>query len=78
VVFYHSEEQRLQAARLIERLGKARVFDRPIVTTVEPAAKFWAAEDYHHNYFNNNPDNLYCEAIIAPKLRKFLESKAED
>jgi len=78
VVFFHSEEQRLQAERLIERLEKARVFDRPIVTTVEPASEFWVAEDYHHNYFNNNPDNLYCEAIIAPKLRKFLESKAED
>lgn len=74
VVFYHSAEQEQQALELIRQLEDAQVFANKIVTAVEPAVVFWQAEDYHHNYFNRNPQNQYCQAVIAPKLHKFLSS----
>lgn len=74
VVFYHSEEQHLQAVQFIDGLTSEGVFADPIVTAVEPAVTFWKAEDYHVNYFNRNPENQYCQAVVAPKLKKFLES----
>jgi peptide-methionine (S)-S-oxide reductase len=49
------------------------VYDRPIVTEVTEASTFWEAEDYHKDYFNRNPQNPYCSAVIAPKLAKFLK-----
>ncbi|SFS37571.1 peptide-methionine (S)-S-oxide reductase MsrA [Sphingobacterium wenxiniae] len=73
VVFYHAEEQKQQTDQMIKELEEAKVFADPIVTTVEPAETFWEAEDYHHNYFNDNPGNPFCAAVIAPKLQKFLK-----
>lgn len=73
VVFYHSDEQRLKAEEIIKKLEDAGVYADPIVTSVESAQKFWPAEDYHKNYFNLNPQNPYCAAVIAPKLQKFLQ-----
>lgn len=75
VVFYHDAAQQEQAEKMIQDLEKAGVYDAAIVTAVEPAETFWVAEDYHHNYFNRNPDNPFCEVVIAPKLQKFLKSK---
>lgn len=73
VVFYHSDEQKQQAVDFIQGLTDAQVYSDPIVTAVEPAETFWEAEDYHHNYFNDNPQNSFCSAVIAPKLQKFLK-----
>jgi len=73
VVFYHSEAQREQTEQFVRKLEEAKIFDDPIVTNIEPAVTFWEAEDYHHNYFNDNPTNPYCAAVIAPKLQKFLK-----
>lgn len=73
VVFYHSEAQREQTEQFVRKLEEAKIFDNPIVTSIEPAVTFWEAEDYHHNYFNDNPTNPYCVAVIAPKLQKFLK-----
>lgn len=73
VVFYHSEAQREAAEKFIQHLEDEQVFADPIVTTVEPAVTFWEAEDYHHDYFNQNPGNPFCAAVIAPKLQKFLK-----
>ncbi|TYP96673.1 peptide-methionine (S)-S-oxide reductase [Sphingobacterium allocomposti] len=73
VVFYHNEAQREATEKFIQHLEDEQVFADPIVTTVEPAVTFWEAEDYHHDYFNQNPGNPFCAAVIAPKLQKFLK-----
>ncbi|WP_172388477.1 peptide-methionine (S)-S-oxide reductase MsrA [Sphingobacterium shayense] len=73
VVFYHSEEQRGETDRFISSLQDDAIFEDQIVTAVEPAVTFWEAENYHHDYFNQNPGNPYCAAVIAPKVQKFLK-----
>lgn len=73
VVFYHSEEQKQETEAFIQALEEAKVYDSPIVTAVEPAVTFWEAEGYHHDYFNLNPQNQFCQVVIAPKLQKFLK-----
>lgn len=73
-VFYHSDEQKQEAEQFIQALTTEAVYASPIVTAVEEAVTFWEAEDYHHDYFNQNPGNPFCAAVIAPKLQKFLKS----
>ena len=70
-VFYHDEQQKQQAAELIAQLNKSGDFDSPIVTTLEPNSTFYSAEDYHQDYFANNPSNPYCMAVVGPKVSKF-------
>jgi peptide-methionine (S)-S-oxide reductase len=77
VIFYNSEAQRREAEQAIAALNAAHEFSAPIVTAIEPAAKFFVAEDYHQNYFNENPGQPYCRFIIAPKLDKFRKTFAE-
>jgi peptide-methionine (S)-S-oxide reductase len=67
-VYYHSDEQRKAAEAAIERA--AQVWDEPIVTQLRPATTFWPAEDYHQDYFANNPGQPYCMAVVAPKVVK--------
>ncbi len=73
VVFYYSQDQKEQANRMIDELTKELVYDKQIVTAVEPVAEFYPAENYHQNYFNNNPNQSYCSFVIQPKLTKFAE-----
>ncbi|SKB74767.1 peptide-methionine (S)-S-oxide reductase [Parapedobacter luteus] len=73
VIFYHDEQQRIEAEEFIRQLTTHEVYDDPIVTAIAPAQPFYVAENYHHDYFNNNPQNPYCAAVIAPKLQKFLK-----
>jgi len=72
-VFTHSEEQRRVAEDVIEELEREDIFERPIVTEVRPAETFYIAEDYHQEYFRKNPQQGYCSAVVAPKVRKFRE-----
>ncbi len=72
VIFYHDQEQKEEANRMIDRLTTELVYDRPIVTEVVPVSEFYQAEDYHQNYFNNNPNKPYCAFVIQPKLQKFI------
>ncbi|MBI3278470.1 MAG: peptide-methionine (S)-S-oxide reductase MsrA [Acidobacteria bacterium] len=72
VVFYHSEEQRRTAEELIGELD----LGRPVVTRIEPASTFYRAEDYHQEYFRNNPGQPYCAFVVAPKVQKFREKFA--
>ena len=60
-----------QATDLIAQLNKSGDFDSPIVTTLEPNSTFYSAEDYHQDYFANNPSNPYCMAVVGPKVSKF-------
>ena len=71
VIFYHTDEQRAQAEAMINGLTTEKVFDRPIVTEIAAASKFYPAESDHQNYFNNNPRQPYCSFVIQPKLNKF-------
>jgi peptide-methionine (S)-S-oxide reductase len=70
-VFYHSAEQKAAAESAIAELTAERAFPNPIVTEVAPAARFFRAEDYHQEYFPNNPEQPYCQFIVAPKVAKF-------
>lgn len=71
VVFYHNEEQKQLAETAKAELDKSGAYSKPIVTEITPAVKFFVAEDYHQNYYANNPDQGYCAFVIAPKLDKF-------
>ena len=69
-IFYHSEEQKAAAEQTIRELETSKVWNNPIVTTVEPFEKFYPAEDYHQDYYANNSARPYCRAVIDPKLAK--------
>ena len=73
VIFTHGEEQETIARDVIAQLSAEKVWPNPIVTAVSPAPTFWRAEDYHQNYFKDNPNQPYCSFVIAPKVRKFRE-----
>jgi peptide-methionine (S)-S-oxide reductase len=76
VIFYHSPEQKRTAEDVIAHFTSENVFDAPIVTAIEPAPAFYPAEDYHQEYFGNNPRQPYCTYIVAPKLQKFRKKFA--
>jgi peptide-methionine (S)-S-oxide reductase len=69
-VFYHDDEQKGIAEDAIRKLDEAKVFPSRIVTEVTKAATFYPAEDYHQDYFANNPQQPYCRAVAAPKVEK--------
>jgi peptide-methionine (S)-S-oxide reductase len=73
VIFYHNNEQRAVAEQVIKEITAAGIWDPPIVTQLEPLKAFYKAEDYHQEYFENNPRQGYCQIVIAPKVRKFRE-----
>jgi len=71
VIFYHNDEQKEKALFYKNNLNKNEVYDKPIVTEVTPAAKFYVAENYHQEYYANNKNsNPYCAVVIRPKLEK--------
>ncbi|KIA85218.1 peptide-methionine (S)-S-oxide reductase MsrA [Flavobacterium sp. AED] len=70
-IFYKNEEQKTAAQAIINALKKVKVYDSPIVTTLEPLTKFYKAEDYHQNYYANNKSQPYCQMVIQPKIEKF-------
>jgi peptide-methionine (S)-S-oxide reductase len=70
-IFYHSPEQHQVAEAKIAEFNAAQLFDRPIVTEVTAAGPFFKAEDYHQGYFRTNPDQGYCQFVVAPKVAKF-------
>lgn len=70
VIFTHSEAQNTSAHALITQLNQEQVWNAPIVTEVRPAETFWAAEKYHQDYFANNPNQPYCQAVVGPKAAK--------
>lgn len=71
VVFYHSEEQKQTAVKIKTELDKQKIWDNPIVTAIEPFTNFYKAEDYHNDYYANNPNQGYCRFVITPKIEKF-------
>lgn len=71
VVFYHNEEQKHLATEMKKRLMQQDIWKDPIITEIVPLLNFYPAEDYHNNYYENNPDQNYCALVITPKLEKF-------
>lgn len=69
-IFYHSEDQRTRSKKVIATLNQNKVFDAPIVTEVSPFSKFYAAENYHQEYYELNKEAPYCRAVIQPKMDK--------
>jgi peptide-methionine (S)-S-oxide reductase len=70
-VFYHSTEQKEKAEHYKKDLNASGAFSAPIVTEISPFKNFYPAEDYHQNFYANNPNYGYCSYVIRPKLDKF-------
>lgn len=72
-IFTHSPDQAAMAKEVVGELTEQRVWSRPVVTQIEPVRAFFAAEEYHQEYFQKNPGAGYCQVVIAPKLSKFRQ-----
>ena len=71
-IFYHNAAQKEKAEKYKKELNDSGAFSKPIVTEISPASRFYAAEDYHQEYYANNKNtNPYCAVVIRPKLEKF-------
>lgn len=75
-IFYHNDVQKEVAAEIRDEIAAAGLYENPIVTEITPAGEFWPAEDYHQEYFANNPNQPYCAAVVAPKVAKFRQKFA--
>jgi peptide-methionine (S)-S-oxide reductase len=73
VIFYHDQDQKREAEEVMKLLQENNVWPDPIVTEIAPLAKFYPAEDYHQNYYNQQGDQPYCQFVIRPKLKKFRD-----
>jgi len=73
-IFYKDEQQKALSAAIIKELNTAQVYPNPIVTSLEPMAIFYKAEDYHQNYYAQNKEQPYCRFVIQPKLEKFKKA----
>jgi peptide-methionine (S)-S-oxide reductase len=71
VIFYHNDEQKQKAEKYKKALDASGAWDKPIVTAIEPLKNFYAAENYHQDYYNQNQDQMYCRYVIRPKVEKF-------
>ncbi len=70
-IFYHTPAQKTIAEQVIKEISAAEIWNAPIVTEVAPFKAFYVAEDYHQEYFKNNPEQMYCQLVITPKVVKF-------
>lgn len=76
VIFHHNDEQKAIAEKSLQRTDASDLWDDPIVTTIEPLTNYYVAENYHQDYFENNPNAGYCSFVIAPKVKKFKKDFA--
>ncbi|PIE04100.1 MAG: peptide-methionine (S)-S-oxide reductase [Spirochaetales bacterium] len=75
IILYTTPSQKERAEDSIKKLAASGRYSNPPVTTVEQLTQFWPAEDYHRGYFQKNPFQGYCQAVIAPKIRKLEQEK---
>jgi peptide-methionine (S)-S-oxide reductase len=73
VIYYHNEDQKKIAEASLKKTDESGLWKDPIVTTIESLDNYYVAENYHQNYFENNPNAGYCSYVIAPKIKKFKE-----
>ena len=77
VIYYNSAEQKEIAEASKKEFEAKGIYDNPIVTEISELGQFYVAEDYHHNYFKNNANQAYCQAVINPKVIKFRKMFAD-
>ncbi|WP_281555908.1 peptide-methionine (S)-S-oxide reductase MsrA [Thalassomonas sp. RHCl1] len=75
-IFFHDDEQKQIAGDIIKEITHDEVWPDPVVTQLEPLSTFYSGEAYHQDYFRNNPENQYCQAVVSPKLAKFKQTFA--
>ena len=75
-IYYANPTQESVAKELVQEINQSGVYSHPVVTEVLPISNYWAAEDYHQDYFEKNPDQGYCMAVAAPKVAKFRKTFA--
>jgi peptide-methionine (S)-S-oxide reductase len=73
VIFYTTETQKSQAEASLKAVQESGEFSEQIVTKIEKLDTFYTAEQYHQNFFESNPQQPYCQLVIEPKVKKFLE-----
>jgi peptide-methionine (S)-S-oxide reductase len=78
IILTLNDEQRDLAEQSMQEVSESGIFRKPIVTVIEPLETFYPAEDYHVDYFANNPNQPYCRAVVAPKVQHFLEKYQSD
>jgi peptide-methionine (S)-S-oxide reductase len=71
IILYENDKQKKTAEQVIKEITEERIWNKPIVTQLEPLKTFYKAEDYHKDYFKRHPDQTYCSRVIAPKIAKF-------
>jgi peptide-methionine (S)-S-oxide reductase len=71
VIFYHDENQKRVAKEVMAEIEKSKIWNGKLVTELVPLVEFFKAEEYHQNYFANNPNQPYCQVVVAPKVSKF-------
>jgi peptide-methionine (S)-S-oxide reductase len=71
IILFHSPEQKVEAERAIAAVTEQKIWRAPIVTEIVPLERFYPAEGYHQDYFEQNPRQRYCQIVIAPKVAKF-------
>lgn len=76
-IFFHNDAQRGIAEAYKAKLDASGAFPAPIVTEISPASEFYAAENYHQNYYAENGSQGYCQMVIRPKLEKFRKVFAD-
>ncbi|MGY8827238.1 MAG: peptide-methionine (S)-S-oxide reductase MsrA [Candidatus Latescibacterota bacterium] len=77
VIYYHDEEQRQLAEASRSETDISDLWPDPIITEISPAEAFYGAEDYHQNYYRQNPNQPYCSMVIDPKVQKFRKNFQE-
>lgn len=75
-IFYHDDAQKASAEQIIAEITEQQIWPNPVVTEVVELNNYSQAEDYHQDYFSNNPQNQYCNMVVAPKLAKFKQKFA--
>ena len=77
VIFYLNDAQKKTAEEVIAQMTRDKVYPDAIVTALEPASRFYVAEDYHQNYLDSNPTQPYCMFVVAPKAAKIRKKYAD-
>lgn len=78
IILYQDDEERQWAEESLAQANQSGEFRKPIVTEIKPLVKFYPAEAYHRDYFANNPNQPYCQAVISPKVRHFFEKYPQE
>ncbi len=76
-IYYTTPEQQEVVQAMLQRLADEKIFDRPVVTEVQPLSNYWPAEEYHQDFFEKNPNQGYCVAVAGPKVAKFRKTFRE-